>query len=76
MIYRTQINQNKMRFMKDTRRKTVKNIERCTFLVVINNWPWETALGSCFDRDAYKRTRGTYEYSQLMILLQLFAADI
>ena len=76
MIYRTQINQNKMRFMKDMRRKTVKNIERCTFLVVINTWPWETALGSCFDRDAYKRTRGTCEYFQLMILLQLFAADI
>ena len=52
--------------MKDIR-KTVKNIERCTFLVVINTWPWETALGSCFDRDAYKRTRGTCEYSQLMI---------
>ena len=76
MIYRTQINQNKMRFMKDMRRKTVKNIERCTFLVVINNWPWETALASCFDRDTYKRTRGTCEYFQLMTLLQLFAADI
>ena len=74
MIYRTQINQKKkVRVIKDMRRKTVKNIERCTFLV-INSWHWETA--SCFDRDAYKRTRGTYEYSQLMILLQLFAADI
>ena len=76
MIYRTEIKQNKMRVMTDVIRKTVKNIERCTFLVVINTWPWETALGSCFDRDAYKCTRGTYEYSQLMILLQLFAADI
>ena len=65
-----------MRVVKDMRRKTVKNIESCTFLVVINTWHRETALGSCFDRDAYKRTRGTYEYSQLMILLQLFAADI
>ena len=65
----------KVRVIKDMRRKIVKNIERCTFLV-INSWHWETALGSCFDRDAYKRTRGTYEYSQLMILLQLFAADI
>ena len=76
MIYRTEIKQNKMRVMKDMIRKTVKNIERCTFLVVINTWPWETALGSCFDRDTYKRTRGTCEYFQLMILLQLFAADI
>ena len=66
----------KVRVIKDMRRKIVKNIERCTFLVVINSWPWETALGSCFDRDAYKHTRSTYEYSQLMILLQLFAADI
>ena len=76
MIYRTQINQNKMLVMKDMRRKTVKNIERCTFSVVINTWPWKTALGSCFDQDAYKRTRGTCQYFQLMILLQLFAADI
>ena len=77
VIYRTQIKQKKkIRVIKDMRRKTVKNIERCTFLVLINTWHWETALGSCFDRDAYKRTRGTYEYSQLMILLQLFAADI
>ena len=76
VIYRTQINQKKkVRVIKDMRRKTVKNIERCTFLV-INSWHWETALGSCFDRDAYKRTRGTYKDSQLMILLQLFAADI
>ena len=65
-----------MRVIKDMRRKTVENIERCTFLVVINSWHWETALGSCFDRDAYKRTIGTYKYSQLMILLQLFTADI
>ena len=76
MIYRTEIKQNKIRVMKDMIRKTVKNIERCTFLVVINTWPLETALGSCFDRDAYKRTRGTYKHSQLVILLQLFAADI
>ena len=65
-----------MLVMKDMRRKTVKNIERCTFSVVINTWPWKTALGSCFYRDAYKCTRGTCEYSQLMILLQLFAANI
>ena len=35
MIYRTETKQNKMRVMKDMIRKTVKNIERCTFLVVI-----------------------------------------
>ena len=62
--------------MKYMIRKTVKNIESCTFSVVINTWPWDTALGSCFYRDAYKCTRGTCEYSQLMILLQLFAANI